>query len=135
MPQSSRPPAPTDISLRPFRLGAGAALALIFLIAGIAFYIDPSTALRSQVGQTLWPWDYLWNGLYILGGLAVLAGRVHGHRIEGAEILGVCLLSAGWLTNLIAVLYVQGPGIRPVIYLVACWWGYSRYQDLLRGRA
>lgn len=125
---------PADIGLRPARIGAGAAIALVFVIVGISFYIDPAVILRAPVGKQTEPWAHVWNGLYITGGLAVLAGRVRGHSILGAEILGVSLLGAGWLMNAVAAFYVQGFDPRSCTYLIFAWWAFSRYRTL-EGRA
>lgn len=120
----------TDISLRPFRISAGAAIALVFVIVGISFYIDPAIILRAPVGRQTEPWAHIWNGLYIVGGLAVLAGRFRRHRVLGAENLGVSLLGAGWLMNAIAAFYVQGFDLRSCTYLVWVWWAVSQYRAL-----
>lgn len=123
--------AATDITLRPPRISAGAAIALMWLIVAISFYIDPTILVRSQVGQSVEPWDYVWNSLYLVGGIAILVDRWHRHPAVGAEILGVCLLAAGWSINLLAVLYTQGFAPRVLVYAVMIWWGYSRYRQLL----
>lgn len=123
--------SPTDVSLRPPRIGAGAAIALTFLIVGLSFWIDPTVIHRSQVGQDAEPWAHIWNTLYILGGTAVLAGRWHTRHVIGAEVLGVCLLAGGWLMNLTAVWTLHGIDARSLTYVVFVWWAYTRYRDLM----
>lgn len=127
---ASRSAAGTDITLRPLRISAGAAIALVWVLVGISFYIDPSVILRAPVGRVTEPWAHVWNGLYIVGGLAVLAGRFHRHRVLGAEALGVYLLGAGWVMNAIAAFYVQGVDLRSTTYLVFAWWAYSRARAI-----
>lgn len=123
-----------DISLRPPRIGAGAAIALVYLIVGVAFWLAPDTLLRSLVGQVVTPWAHIWNTLYIVGGSAVLAGRVRGYQILGAENFGVCLLAAGWALNALCVWSFQGFDPRSLVYVVFIWWAYSQYRRL-EGRA
>src|SRR3954452_568889 len=120
----------TDVSLWPPRIGAGAAIALVFVIVGVSFYIDPAVILRAPVGRHTEPWAHVWNALYITGGLAVLAGRLRGRAVLGAESLGVSLLGAGWLMNAIAAFYFQGFDGRSCTYLVFVWWAYSPYRAL-----
>ena len=120
----------TSLSLRPARIGAGAAIALVFVIAGISFYIDPSVILRGPVGHKVEPWAHVWNAIYIVGGLCVLAGRIKHRHIAGTESLGVCLLAAAWLMNAIAAFSTQAFDLRSFNYLIFAWWAFSQYRAL-----
>lgn len=130
----TRASALTDISLRPARIGAGAAIALVWVLVGITFWANPESIIRSQAGHSSEPWAHIFNALYILGGVAVLAGRWRNRGILGAESLGVCLLAAGWMMNAVVVWTLQGVDLRSCTYLVFTWWAFTRYRSI-EGRA
>jgi hypothetical protein len=83
-----------------------AAIAWCFLAASVAFAIDPAaTLVRSPVGGTVHPFDYLWNGFYFVGGVAVIAGLLVGR--PRVEVGGLIILASGLLTAATAVAWLN----------------------------
>jgi hypothetical protein len=79
-----------------------AATAIAFICVAIAFYTNPhATLVRSPVGRTVQPFDYLWNSFFLAGGLATIFGLVENER--RVETGGLAVLATGLLTNATAV--------------------------------
>jgi hypothetical protein len=87
-----------------FQNGFVALVAILFLTSSLSFWLDPD-----QIGRTLGhvpPYDYYWNGFYLLGSLMVCIG-LFGRR-PGVEAAGHTLLVPGLLLNCIAAAAVLG---------------------------
>lgn len=81
-------------------------IALLSVQAGIVYFASPHDRVRSAVGQLLFPWDALWNGLYVLGGLAIVAGLVL--KRTRLELAGLWLFAAAVGVAIVAIVVVAG---------------------------
>jgi hypothetical protein len=98
---------------------AGTAVAFIFV--AVAFFATGGESLvRSPIGQTVAPYDFVWNVFYAAGGVATLAGLAAGER--RVEVAGLVVLAWGLITNAVALIALN-PAWRLGSYLafaVAC---------------
>jgi hypothetical protein len=85
-----------------FELATGVGFAFI----GLGFLLDPrNTAIHSLIGRQIPPFDLIWSGMEILGGMLIVAGVVKPHprlRVMGLLVLGTSLtmrIAAGLLTD------------------------------------
>jgi hypothetical protein len=92
-----------------------AATAWCFISVAVAFATNPSaTLVRSPLGQPVHPFDYLWNGFYFAGGMAIFVGLVEGLR--RVEVAGLIVLTSGLITASTALLWLH-PDARAIAYL------------------
>ena len=110
---------------------AETAIAIVWLLVGLQFFLDPSSAARTPVGRALPPFVYVWNAFYVLGGMLLLAGR-RSHRLLGGEELGVALLGGGFLINAIAIAYTHSLDVRALAYFYLSAWAVGHGQRLPR---
>jgi hypothetical protein len=79
-----------------------AATAIAFITVAVAFFTDPhATLVRSPVGQSVQPFDYLWNAFYLAGGCATVFALVENDR--RVETAGLTVLATGLLADAVAV--------------------------------
>lgn len=79
-----------------------AATAIAFITVAVAFFTNPhATLVRSPVGRTVQPFDYLWNAFYLAGGLGIIFGLLENDR--RVEMGGLTVLATGLLTDAVAV--------------------------------
>lgn len=94
--------------------------AITFLCVAIAFYSSAGESLiRSPVGQTAAPYDYVWNGFYVLGAAGILFGLPTDRR--ALELAGLVALGWGLVANAIAVAVLNpDPRIGAYVALASC---------------
>lgn len=81
-------------------------LAVIYLISGVGFFLDPSQIVRSPAGRTVGPFDSIWSGLWIAGGLLITVGIVR-HRPRLLQY-GWALTGTGLIVAAVAILELRG---------------------------
>ena len=81
----------------------GLMLAVLSVIAALAFFADPTARERSAVGQAVHPLDDAWNVMYLAGGLLVALGILAVR--PRFELAGISLLSAAIVINGLAVVF------------------------------
>ena len=87
-----------------FQNGFVGLVALLFLTSALSFWFDPE-----QLGRTLGhvpPYDYYWNGFYLIGSVAVLFGLLT--RRVGVEAAGHTVLVPGLILNSIVAAVLLG---------------------------
>jgi hypothetical protein len=78
------------------------ATAICFITVAVAFFTDPhATLVRSPIGRTVAPYDYVWNGFYAAGGVLAIFGLAENER--RVETAGLIVLATGLLTNAVAL--------------------------------
>lgn len=89
--------------LQPFELW----VAIAAVVSALSYFFLPRTVAGSAVALVVPQWQaHLWNVLYGLGGVGVMAGFWRASpRLEGA---GLCLLASGVTVSSLALLYVRG---------------------------
>lgn len=91
-------------------------LAIVAMVTAATFFASPDTLEHSAIGRAVHPFDYAWNGLYIVGGFLIVIGLVRpSHRLELAGLImfgsaitvaGIALAalgSAGWPLKVVSL--------------------------------
>lgn len=113
MLEKDLPPTPPLANL--YANAFEALIALAAILSAFAFFFSPGSLAKSLVGEALHPYDMVWNAMYLLGGLFVLAGLLVDHhlifgRLAGmaVELSGLVFLGTATLVNLIALVAHAG---------------------------
>ncbi len=97
------------------------ATAIAWLLTGITNLVSPSALAHSAVGRNVIPFAQIWSGLYILGGLAVIAGVLRplpALRVAGLLLLGTALI----MQTVAAVSFAFTPrSVSPAVYAAAAF--------------
>lgn len=80
-------------------------IALSAVLAGVTFFIDPSSLADSSVGQRTQGLAVAWSALYAGGGLAIVTGMVR--PVVRLELAGLSLLASAIAINAIAIVAVR----------------------------
>lgn len=81
-------------------------IAVATLATGIVLIFDPHALKDAAIGAGTQSILYLWESLYMLGAIGILAGLT-SHRIR-VEIAGLLIFMAAIITNAVAIVDVAG---------------------------
>lgn len=112
-----------------FQNGFVALVAFLFFVSSLSFWFDPN-----QLGRALPhvpPYDYFWNGCYLLGSATVLYGFFS--RRPGIEAAGHVVVVPGLVLNFIIVALILGFHANAILTLVFALAAGARAYGLLRG--
>lgn len=100
-----------------FELATGIAFPLV----AIAYFLNPNqSSAHSVIGQTVFPFDYIWCCGYILGGVLMLVGIIAPQPRLRAS--GLIILGAALTMQVVAAVSIR-PDLREMfnaIYAAAC---------------
>jgi hypothetical protein len=108
-------------------------IAVLLIVSGISFLIDPSQAERSAVNKNLdGAWDELWNCAWILAGSLIFYGIMRPRRY--VEMCGQVVLAFSLIPYLVAIIAENGWFGLPGFFLGAAVMlaAISRYLYLYR---
>ena len=81
-----------------FQNGYVMLVAALFVISSASFFWNPDRIDRTLPAH---PWDFYWNGMYLVGGLMIIAGLTT--RRVGIEAAGHALVVPGLALNFAAL--------------------------------
>lgn len=103
------------------------AAALMWALVGLAFFIDPTKTLDNGViGARLWPMDFLWEGLFLVGGVMTTVGLLLPS--SRFRVAGLLLLATGLGITFIVAMARHPEDPRFLVY------GIYAIAALVRGR-
>ena len=97
------------------------ATAFGWLLAGVTSLLDPTTLIHSTVGHNVVPFAAIWSGLYIGGGVGVIAGVLR--PLPALRVAGLLLLGTGLIMQTVAAISFQFTprAIGPAVYASAAF--------------
>lgn len=97
------------------------AIAALAVISAIAYFLQPDLLLNrsNSIGTSLGVWAYLWNALYLAGGLGILIGLILPSR--ALDMAGLCFMAGALIINGICVLFARhgAAAAAPALFALA----------------
>lgn len=87
----------------------------MWAVVGVAFFIDPARTLDNGViGGRMWPMDYLWESLFLVGGALTALGLLRPS--SRSRVAGLFLLASGLAIAFVAAVSRNPDDLRFVVY-------------------
>lgn len=81
-------------------------IGVLSVVTAVTFFAEPGDLSRTAIGQSVHPFDYGWNALYLAGGALITLGLARpSYRLEAA---GLLMLAGAVTAGAVALIDVAG---------------------------